>query len=591
MYVGLRRVVTGRVPSIALYPTLGILLTLLAAAPLTYPGFFQSHTGYRAVYDLIDLAGRPGAPWSWTPAWGGSYDFFRMDGPLAYWLAGLVHLLGVSFLDSVKAIYAVALVGSGWSMFRLARRVWSNDAAALIAAVVYVYFPYHLAVVFVRGTLGEALALAVFPIALLAMLELQANIGRGDIGRGNPAPTGGAVLGGTALGGATRLRATADAVEPTPPLRRALAGVVTTAALVLAQPGLGILFVILARLWLWLAGYQPSRPGALFGSRLLWSQVCGLGLGVAALLPGLAAAPRFVNPDGFTPAFVYPFQLFTAAWGTDSPKPDITTALAASDQFPYQIGIAALGLTILALALWFNPSTRVERDNPARRVAVAAVGIAALTTALMLPLMEPLWRISGLDALVQFPAQLLAFVGLFLALAGGSLAVSDLRFADLPLLAVPLIIPVLAVYAYLSPGFLDLNPTQPALARFNGDEIALLDAKIIRPPGVWRHGATVELNLTWQALRQPTHDYTVFMHVRDDNGNAWGEEDSKPQDGAQPTLKWAAGQVISDTHSVQIQLAGPPEGYHLELGLYQSSTGERATTETGATEIRIEEKR
>jgi hypothetical protein len=144
------------------------------------------------------------------------------------------------------------------------------------------------------------------------------------------------------------------------------------------------------------------------------------------------------------------------------------------------------------------------------------------------------------------------------------------------------------VYPYLAPTFTDLAPTKPALAIFN-NELALLDAKILRPPGVWRHGATVQLQLTWQAIKQPNRDYTVFLHILDANGQPWGATDEKPQGDELSTLKLIPGRVYSDTHAVQIDLNGPPEGYHMELGIYQSTTGERARTETGADVVYIEE--
>jgi hypothetical protein len=97
------------------------------------------------------------------------------------------------------------------------------------------------------------------------------------------------------------------------------------------------------------------------------------------------------------------------------------------------------------------------------------------------------------------------------------------------------------------------------------------------------------LDLQWQALRQVNHDYTVFVHVVDESGKTWGGQDSKPQQGKLPTTRWVPGRVISDTHTVQIDLAGPPEGYHLEVGLYAAATGERALTLSGIDGIRIEE--
>jgi hypothetical protein len=45
--------------------------------------------------------------------------------------------------------------------------------------------------------------------------------------------------------------------------------------------------------------------------------------------------------------------------------------------------------------------------------------------------------------------------------------------------------------------------------------------------------------------------------------------------------------VISDTHTLQVDLEGPREGYRLILALYQSPSGERARTDTGESEIEI----
>lgn len=552
--VNWQRAVLARVNHISLYPILALLLSLFAVAPLTYPGLFQSHTGYSAVYNLIDLHDHLGSLGTWTPTWGQPFDFFRSDGPFGYWLAEILHLVGFPFLDAVKAVYTLAFFGSAYGMFVLAGRLFRSEAAALLASVVYVYFPFHIAAVLVRGAFGEAVAWALFPFALLALMELHAQIGK--------------------------------------TWRTFLQAAIAIGLVVLAQPGLGILFAIIARIWLWAApvrtpNHNPS-PVQRGSVRVGVAILLGLALGVGLLLPPLSKQSQLVNPNRFTPAFVYPFQLLTAAWGTD-PIGTPSTSGAPSDQFPYQIGVAALGLTILALALWFNPSTRGRANDSARRVALAAVAVSALLVVLLMPFAAPLWAISGLNELVEYPAQLLVFIGLLLALAAGSLIVSDPRLAELPLLAALTVVPILAIYSYLAPEFVDLNPTRPALARFNNDEIALLNAQVIRPPGVWRHGATVELQLTWQALRQPNRDYTVFMHIQDDQGGSYGEDDSKPQGGALPTLKWTPGQVISDTRSVKILLFGPPEGYHLQLGLYQTTTGDRAVTETGATEIRIEE--
>ena len=42
------------------------------------------------------------------------------------------------------------------------------------------------------------------------------------------------------------------------------------------------------------------------------------------------------------------------------------------------------------------------------------------------------------------------------------------------------------------------------------------------------------------------------------------------------------GQIISDTHTIQIDVDGPREDYLLEVGLYQSANGNRAILDNGA---------
>jgi hypothetical protein len=522
-----------------LYPVLALLVSVFAIAPLWYPGFFQSNTGYAAIYNLIDFDQRLGAALTWAPTWGRAFDLLRMDGAFAYWLAEIFHLVGLSYLDAVKWVYALAFGVSAYAMFMAARRILDNDAGALLAATLYVYFPYHIAIVYQRGALGEAVAYALFPLALYALYTIQNNA------------------------------------------RTIIFPAAAMLLLTLTQAGLAILFGVFA--WVWLFFVQRARANLL---RALMAMVLGIALGFILRVPTILTQAQAILPNGFVPAFVYPFQLFTATWGSAQPR-GVFTPERADEQAAYQIGIAALGFTILALALLFRNGRAEARTHSTYRVVVANALLAVVLIVLMTPWVEPLWS-AALGLLLQLPAQLLALVALALAFVAGSLIVTDARFAEIPLLTALVMVPVLAVYPYLAPQFLDLNPTKPALARFN-DELALLDAKIVRPPGVWRHGATVQVDLTWQALKQPNRDYTVFLHIVDESGQQWGAVDEKLQGGTLSTLKLVPGQVITDTHHAQIDLNGPPTGYHMELGIYPSATGEPALTETGATEIRIEE--
>ena len=104
-----------------LYPLLVVLLAVFAVAPLEYPGAFQSHTGLLAYYNLIDLDQNPAQFFAWSPTVGRAFDLFRTDGALPYLIAEIFHLIGFSYLDAIKLVYALAWIASGLTMYTFAR--------------------------------------------------------------------------------------------------------------------------------------------------------------------------------------------------------------------------------------------------------------------------------------------------------------------------------------------------------------------------------------------------------------------------------------------------------------------------------------
>jgi hypothetical protein len=163
---------------------------------------------------------------------------------------------------------------------------------------------------------------------------------------------------------------------------------------------------------------------------------------------------------------------------------------------------------------------------------------------------------------------------------------------------------VLASYSYLSPRFFDfridftplaehshvydMEPVGLPVAILGDNQIVLLDYRI---EGPLRHGATVRLNVLWQALRPPDEDYTVFVHALDGEGTIWGQRDTEPQEGDYPTTEWGLGEIVQDHYELQIDLAGPREGYQLVVGMYASETGKRLKLPDGMTEVILSERR
>jgi hypothetical protein len=339
------------------------------------------------------------------------------------------------------------------------------------------------------------------------------------------------------------------------------------ALLFLIQPGLAILFAFVS----FAIAFALRGRDALDGLR---SSVGGLALGMLLYLPTIARYGANIARDGFAPNFVFSFQLFAASWGFGQSTGSFL------DQFPFQLGVAPLGMAMIVFALAWQR----ERDGKRslRRAVAVFLGAAIVLTLLTFEIASPLWRVP--DVFVAYPWQLLAFVGLALAIVAGAAIELDARFARPAMLAFFVALPVVASYGYLAPRHLDANPTRPPIAIFGDNEIALLDYRIVGP---LRHGATIRLHLTWQALRPVNHDYTIFVHGVHEDGGYYAQADSKPQVGAAPTITWKPGQVISDTHTIQIDVDGPNEDYHIEFGLYVAATGKRALTNTGADFISV----
>ncbi len=152
------------------------LLTLPALVPLARGGLFDSHDGLFHAYRLAALhdAVRAGVLYPrWFPsfAFGYGQPVLNFYGPLAYYWGLPFTLLGVDAAAALKLTFATGLVASALAMYLFAR-LHIQRLPSLVAAVVYVYLPYHLVDLYVRGAVAEFLAFVWFPLALWAFHRL-----------------------------------------------------------------------------------------------------------------------------------------------------------------------------------------------------------------------------------------------------------------------------------------------------------------------------------------------------------------------------------------------------------------------------------
>ncbi len=95
-------------------------------------------------------------------------------------------------------------------------------------------------------------------------------------------------------------------------------------------------------------------------------------------------------------------------------------------------------------------------------------------------------------------------------------------------------------------------------------------------------GQTVTVSLVWQAAQRPDRNYTVFLHLVDDEGRLVAQGDSDPVGGLRLTRSWRPGEVIRDDHPIALPDDLPPGNYAMTVGWYDRESPLRLPVETSS---------
>ncbi len=403
--------------------------------PLLQPGYFWGgHDARHSVYFLyeFDQAIQDGV---WYPRWspdfafGYGYPFFNIYGPLSSYFGEAFHLAGLDIVSSVKMVFGLSALLSGISMGLFAKRLLGS-AGGLIAALTYVYIPYHLFDLYVRAALAESVGFIFLPLVLWGFYESVT------------APRLLAILGGAVVYAMLMFTSNLLALLFTPIL------------------GLYVAFMILS--------FSPLKIKNLLHYAIAPLVVLLLGLGLSAIfwLPALLEY-RFVRVDqwiggrfAFGKDFVEIFQLFSPQWGfgTSIPGPD--------DQVGFQLGLAATVLFI------FSFMAVPKLPNPhIRRTMIFFQVITLLVIFLMTPISYSVWKILPLSSFAQFPWRLLVVVAPFISVLAGTVMVGEKNSPPSLSLVILSSLIILSSYPYIKAEVRDPKPTegpvsQAALFRF-----------------------------------------------------------------------------------------------------------------------------
>lgn len=93
------------------------------------------------------------------------------------------------------------------------------------------------------------------------------------------------------------------------------------------------------------------------------------------------------------------------------------------------------------------------------------------------------------------------------------------------------------------------------------------------------------VKLFWHVLETPPADYTVFVHVINDQGQLVTQFDRPPGGGTSPTTLWQPGQTLLDTYPVPIPADLPSREYAVQVGMYTWPSLERQPVSIDGTSV------
>lgn len=390
-----------RFPAVSLDPylLLVVLFSLFVIGPLLQPGYFwYAHDARHSVYFLFELDRgiQDGILYPrWQPdfAFGYGYPFFNIYGPLSSYVGEVFHLLGLSFTDAVKAVFALSVVGSGLAMYGFVKRALGRQAG-LVAAVAYMVIPYRLVDLYVRAALAESMAHLFVPLVLWGS---WATVDRPRLPR----------IVGLALAYA--------GLFYTHPLTALLLTLILVPY---------ILYLALARMGdeqPWRTLTRESIPAVVghLGHILIpvaSGLLLGVGLGALFILPAVTES-RFVRVDQWYGGryawggdFVEFFQLFSPRWGFGVSVP------GPNDEVSFQLGAVPVVLSLFAfLSLFYR-----RGSSAAQRLILFFGILTAVAVFLTLPISSPVWHLFPLARLAQFPWRFLALTVVSMAFLCGA---------------------------------------------------------------------------------------------------------------------------------------------------------------------------
>lgn len=378
-----------------------------------------------------------------------------------------------------------------------------------------------------------------------------------------------------------------------------IAGAVTGLAALSKVSGLGLagLFAVAGALSAW-----PAEGNLRHRARAFAGALPGL-LRFGAILAGVAAAICgwwYIRNVILYGGDILGWSTFLDAVGRREPPADLTKLWSEREGFfwafwgvfgglnvimPPWIYDALLALTVatgMGLALKLFRRLRIGRAAAMagdtgwkfrQALAIAAFALIVFVGLLRWSALTP-----ASQGRLMFPC--IAAFGMAWVYGLGSLHRRMPLVATAALACLALIVPtavLIPAYAKPSQGWTERLPVPVGAVYAGAIELVEAGAETAAEPG-----AEITLRLNWRVLATPAVNYSVFVHLVDDDGVIVAQRDMHPGQGSLATAELPPGRLWSDRYTLKISgFERAPRHTHWEVGLYDAASGARAAL-TGA---------
>jgi len=335
------------------------------------------------------------ARWMAHAAYDLGYPFFNHYAALPYYVSGGLTALGLSPLIAIQATQTLGLVLSGLTMVLWARRIHRTRVGVVLSVAAYIFAPFHLVNLYVRGdSLSEFYAFVWYPLILWSLDRLADQRTDGDWA-----------------------------------FRRIVTASLAYGGLILTHNVSLLIFSPFALLYA-LLRLRPQHLTWRTGIRTLLTAASPFVLGMVLTawfwVPALVEVTYGQLGDAFTEGYFHYSRHFR---GLNLIQPHLAFDYSVSGQVEgagaFATGLVQAGLALLGSVLIVLRTIKSRATDPRSAPPPIAAGYLLLglfvSTLMITPLSEPLWAHLPLLATTQFPWRFLSIQALFTAILTGAI--------------------------------------------------------------------------------------------------------------------------------------------------------------------------